>query len=223
MTFQIRQLTYHPASSPQPILQNISFELGASQLGLIVGESGAGKSTLLEMLAGLAKPTRGSISWQGSPLTPARLRTLAGLVFQFPERHFCGLTILEEIRFGHPELREVEIRQALAQVGLDQMALNRSPNQLSGGQQRRLALAVQLIRSPFLLLLDEPTAGLDWSVRQQLIDLLKSLKPSWSIIVVTHDPEELLSIADVRWELKQGQLISSEGQPLDPLNLATVP
>ncbi len=203
---QLHNLTYHPAAVPQPILRGISLELQVNQLGLIVGSSGAGKSTLLEMISGLARPSTGSITWHGSVLTPARLRTMSGLVFQFPERHFCGLTILEELRFGRPEVREAEVRQALAQVGLADIPLNQSPNQLSGGQQRRLALAVQLVRSPFLLLLDEPTAGLDWSVRQDLLDLLTVLKPSWSILIVTHDPDELAPIADVAWRIDNGQL-----------------
>ncbi len=202
----VRSLTYHPAATPQPILQDLSLQLEPQQLGLIVGSSGAGKSTLLEILAGLAKPTRGQVCWHNSVVQPAQLRAMAGLVFQFPERHFCGLTVLEELRFGHPELLEKDIHRALAQVGLSEIPLRRSPNRLSGGQQRRLALAVQLIRSPFLLLLDEPTAGLDWSVRRQLISLLASLKSSWSILVVTHDPDELSSLADVQWELIRGQL-----------------
>lgn len=202
----VSHLTYHPAASPHPILDDICLELGPQQLGLIVGASGAGKSTLLELMAGLATPTRGQICWNGTPLQPSRLRAMAGLVFQFPERHFCGLTILEELRFGHPELHQQEIEQALQQVGLQKIALNQSPTQLSGGQQRRLALAVQLIRSPYLLLLDEPTAGLDWSVRRQIIRLLQELKQSWSILVVTHDPAELVDLADAQWSLKQGRL-----------------
>ncbi|MFQ3615002.1 MAG: ATP-binding cassette domain-containing protein, partial [Cyanobacteriota bacterium] len=86
--------------------------------------------------------------------------------------------------------------------------LRSSPNHLSGGQQRRLALAVQLIRGPFLLLLDEPTAGLDWSVRRQLIELLARLKSMWTVLVVSHDPEELAQIADVQWTLQAGSLLS---------------
>ncbi|MGF1577566.1 MAG: ABC transporter ATP-binding protein [Cyanophyceae cyanobacterium] len=203
---QLRNLTYHPAATPEPILKDISMTLYPSQLGLIVGSSGAGKSTLLEILAGLVSPSRGEIAWQDQVLTPTRLRSLAGLVFQFPERHFCGLTVLEELRFGHPEIEDQQIQRALTQVGLEALPLHQSPNQLSGGQQRRLAVAVQLIRSPFLLLLDEPTAGLDWSVRQQLIDLLGSLKSGWSILVVTHDPQELGELADVQWQIQAGRI-----------------
>ncbi|MGQ9838802.1 MAG: ABC transporter ATP-binding protein [Cyanobacteriota bacterium] len=204
---QVRSLSYHPAAASQPILKDLSFELGLNQLGLIVGKSGAGKSTLLEILAGLARPTQGHITWEGVNLLPSQLRSMAGLVFQFPERHFCGLTLLDEMRFGHPELGEKEIKNALKQVGLDGIPLWGSPNHLSGGQQRRLALAVQLIRGPFLLLLDEPTAGLDWSVRRQLIELLAQLKSMWTVLVVSHDPEELAQIADVQWMLQAGSLL----------------
>ncbi|MEN9203772.1 MAG: ABC transporter ATP-binding protein [Thermostichus sp. DG_1_6_bins_120] len=203
---QVENLSYHPAATSQPILKDLSFQLGLHQLGLIVGKSGAGKSTLLEILAGLARPTQGRITWQGVNLLPSQLRSMAGLVFQFPERHFCGLTLLDEMRFGHPELQEKEIQHALKQVGLEGIPLYSSPNHLSGGQQRRLALAVQLIRGPFLLLLDEPTAGLDWSVRRQLINLLAQLKSMWTVLVVSHDPAELAQIADVQWVLNKGSL-----------------
>ncbi|MCJ2543914.1 ABC transporter ATP-binding protein [Thermostichus vulcanus] len=206
--FRVQNLSYHPAAASQPILKDLSFQLGLNQLGLIVGKSGAGKSTLLEVLAGLARPTQGQISWEGVTLLPTQLRGMAGLVFQFPERHFCGLTLLDEMRFGHPELREKEIENVLKQVGLEGIPLRSSPNHLSGGQQRRLALAVQLIRGPFLLLLDEPTAGLDWSVRRQLIELLARLKSTWTVLVVSHDPEELAQIADVQWTLQAGSLLS---------------
>ncbi len=202
----LRDLSYHPTASPSPILNALNLEIAPQQLGLIVGPSGSGKSTLLEILAGLAEQTSGTLFWRDQELTFLHLQQLSGLVFQFPERHFCGGTILEELRLGHPEIKSERIHEALAEVGLDRLSLQTSPHSLSGGQQRRLALAVQLIRQPSILLLDEPTAGLDWSMRQQLVSLLAKLKAHWSLLVVSHDAGDLLSIADQCWTLNHGQL-----------------
>lgn len=203
---RLQNVGYHPAASVHPILRNISFELEPQDLGVIVGPSGSGKSTLLEILAGLAEPHEGKLYWRSQVLTGEHLQQLGGLVFQFPERHFCGSSILEELRLGHPEIGSQAVTQALEEVGLAHLSLGQSPHALSGGQQRRLALAVQLIRQPNLLLLDEPTAGLDWSMRRQLAQLLGKLKNHWTLLVVTHDPGELLALADRAWRLNQGQL-----------------
>ncbi len=206
----LKDLTYHPPAVALPILRSINLELAPQQMGVVVGPSGSGKSTLLEILAGLAEKTKGEILWRDQDLLPVHLQQLAGLVFQFPERHFCGNTILEELRLGHPELGSEQVQQALMEVGLEELPLKTSPYSLSGGQQRRLALAVQLIRQPYLLLLDEPTAGLDWSMRQQLVSLLERLKASWSLLVVTHDAGDLVSIADRCWTLSHGELCPFE-------------
>lgn len=202
----LKNLTYHPPASPTAILKSINLELAPQQLGLVVGASGSGKSTLLEILAGLVEATSGDISWREQELISEQLQQLAGLVFQFPERHFCGSTILEELRLGHPELGAERVKQALREVGLEQLSIHTSPQALSGGQQRRLALAVQLIRQPPLLLLDEPTAGLDWSMRRQLVSLLEKLKQHWTLLIVTHDAGDLLAISDRTWSLERGQL-----------------
>jgi energy-coupling factor transport system ATP-binding protein len=211
----LRNLIYHPTACPTPILKSLNLDLPAQQLGLIIGPSGSGKSTLLEILSGLAEPTSGAVLWREQGLMPEQLQQLAGLVFQFPERHFCGGTILQELRLGHPELGSDRVRQALSEVGLDHLSLNTSPHALSGGQQRRLALAVQLIRQPHVLLLDEPTAGLDWSMRRQLVNLLAKLKQHWTLLVVTHDAGDMLPIADSCWTLNHGELKS-----VDPTSLA---
>jgi energy-coupling factor transport system ATP-binding protein len=210
----LKDLVYHPAATPIAILKSVNLELAPQQMGLIVGPSGSGKSTLLEILAGLAKKTTGQILWREQDLTPDHLQQLAGLVFQFPERHFCGGTILEELRLGHPELGKERIDQALEAVGLGHLSMNVSPRSLSGGQQRRLALAVQLIRQPYLLLLDEPTAGLDWSMRKQLINVLVKLKRDWSLLIVSHEPGEMATIADRCWMLNHGEL-----EAVDPTSL----
>ncbi len=202
----LQDLAYHPAASETAILKQIELELAANELGLVVGPSGSGKTTLLEILAGLARPTSGKLFWREQELTPEYLQQLGGLVFQFPERHFCGRTILEELRLGHPELGSDRVKTALQEVGLEMLSLDTSPFSLSGGQQRRLAFAVQLIRQPHLLLLDEPTAGLDWSMRRQLVELLRKLKQHWSLLVVTHDASDLLPIADRAWRLERGEL-----------------
>ncbi|MDF2389097.1 energy-coupling factor ABC transporter ATP-binding protein [Nostoc ellipsosporum NOK] len=210
----LRNLIYHPTACPTAILKTLNLELAPQKLGLIIGPSGSGKSTLLEILSGLAEPTAGAVFWREQELIAEQLQQLAGLVFQFPERHFCGGTILEELRLGHPELGSERVRQALSEVGLEHLSLSTAPYALSGGQQRRLALAVQLIRQPNLLLLDEPTAGLDWSMRRQLVNLLAKLKQDWTLLVVTHDAGDLLAIADNCWTLNHGELKS-----IDPAEL----
>ncbi|PSB11940.1 lytic murein transglycosylase [filamentous cyanobacterium CCP2] len=210
----LKDLVYHPAATPTAILKSVNLELAPQQMGLIIGPSGSGKSTLLEILAGLARKSSGKILWREQELTPDQLQQLAGLVFQFPERHFCGNTILDELRLGHPELSRERMDQALEAVGLSHLPMNTSPRSLSGGQQRRLALAVQLIRQPYLLLLDEPTAGLDWSMRRQLISVLAKLKTEWSLLVVSHEPGEMVTIADRCWTMAQGKLV-----PVDPATL----
>jgi energy-coupling factor transport system ATP-binding protein len=211
----IKNLSYHPTAAQNPILKQINLELGPQEMGLIIGRSGSGKSTLLEIMSGLATPTSGDLHWRRQELTPITLQQLAGLVFQFPERHFCGGTILEELRLGHPEISTDQVYQALQEVGLGQLSLYTSPQSLSGGQQRRLALAVQLIRQPHLLLLDEPTAGLDWSMRQQLVTVLQKLKQQRSLLAVTHEPAELVAIADRCWLIQDGQV-----EPITPQELS---
>ncbi|HCA61872.1 MAG TPA: lytic murein transglycosylase, partial [Synechococcales bacterium UBA8647] len=143
----------------------------------------------------------------GSPTTARQRRWLSGLVFQFPERHFIGLTVGQELKLGHRRLSSERLQQALAQVGLAGLPLTQAPERLSGGQQRRLALAVQLLREPGILLLDEPTAGLDWSVRQEMVSLVGELARDRLVLIVTHEPEGFDSVAGASYLLQQGRCV----------------
>ena len=200
---ELDQVAYHPAAAEAAILNGVSLQLAPGRPALVVGRSGSGKTTLLELIAGLASPDQGQISWQGSPTTASQRRWLSGLVFQFPERHFIGLTVGQELKLGHRRLSSERLQQALAQVGLAGLPLTQAPERLSGGQQRRLALAVQLLREPGILLLDEPTAGLDWSVRQEMVSLVGELARDRLVLIVTHEPEGFESVAGASYLLQQ--------------------
>lgn len=202
----LKNVSYHPAATPIPILEKITLQLAPQKLGLIVGTSGSGKTTLLEILAGLAERSSGEIFWGTEELISDDLQQLSGIVFQFPERHFCGGSILEELRLGHPELSLTRIQETLTEVGLNHLNYDTPPHALSGGQQRRLSLAVQLIRQPNILLLDEPTAGLDWLMQEQLVNLLGRLKQHWTLLIVTHDASDLIEVADYCWRIQQGKI-----------------
>ncbi|MFL0777379.1 MAG: ABC transporter ATP-binding protein, partial [Prochlorococcus sp.] len=173
---------------------------------MIAGASGSGKTSLLEVISGLAKPQEGDVSWQGKTLNERQRRWLCGVVFQFPERHFLGLTVAQELRLGHRRLSNEIQTQALNKVGLAQIDLRKAPERLSGGQQRRLALAVQLLRKPQILLLDEPTAGLDWSVRDEVLELLAKIAKEQVLIVVTHEPELFGNWSRMTYQLNHGTL-----------------
>ena len=208
---RLEQLRYHPATAARPVLENVSMVADVGDIALIAGPSGSGKSTLLDLMAGLARPDAGYIRWRGQPLGQRSRRKLCGLMFQFPERHFLGLTLQQELRLGHRRLSDERIGEVLQQVGLHHLSPQQSPERLSGGQQRRLALAVQLLRNPSVLLLDEPTAGLDWSVRHQLIQLLSDLRQGRVLVVVTHEPELFAPLQPRCWQLRHGELLAASG------------
>ena len=216
---ELRSLRYQAATAAEPVLRDVNLRLEAGQPALVAGRSGSGKTTLLELICGLAEPLRGQITWNGKPLNARQRRWLCGLVFQFPERHFLGLTVGQELKLGQRRLPWEKAEQVLTQVGLQGLSLQQAPERLSGGQQRRLALAVQLLRDPRVLLLDEPTAGLDWSVRDDVLELLSRLSRERVLLVVTHEPELFRDVVAPQqsWRLLQGVL-----QPLTPLTAARV-
>ena len=204
----VTDLTYRPASAAKPLLKGVSFELKKGRIGLIYGPSGSGKSTLLNVLAGFA----------GNEVALDNDVKDVGVVFQFPERYFVGSTIIEELSFGWRHSDKIEVRsefvtrlQAVLEIcGLSHLQLDQKLSELSGGYQRRVAIAVQLLRKPSVLLLDEPTAGMDLPSIAALCKTLKSVKDrSASVLVVSHDTEMLLQIADDVWEMKAGGFLTA--------------
>ncbi|KRO93335.1 MAG: energy-coupling factor ABC transporter ATP-binding protein [Prochlorococcaceae cyanobacterium MAG_34] len=203
---ELRNVSYQPATAVAPVLCGVSLSLAVGRPSLVAGRSGSGKTTLLEVISGLAEPSGGQVLWEGQQLNGRQLRWLCGLVFQFPERHFLGLSVGQELKLGHRRLTAEEAQAALQLVGMEGLSLQQAPEQLSGGQQRRLALAVQLLRNPRVLLLDEPTAGLDWAVRGEILELLAALSQERAVLVVTHEPELFRGVIDGGWRLERGQL-----------------
>jgi len=209
---------YHPATSDVPLLRDCNLEVEDGTLTLIYGRSGSGKTTLLELLAGLNPVTQGSVLLRGRPVEgSAALTGVSGIVFQFPDRYFVGDTIAQELLFGQPRRApggapdDAVVRRcqdALGAVGMDGISPRTSPMSLSGGYKRRLALAVQLVRMPQVLLLDEPLAGLDYEARDDVVTLLRDLKRRCALVVVSHDLEELWPLADKRCRMLPGGLLS---------------
>ncbi|TMW96063.1 hypothetical protein EJD97_007982 [Solanum chilense] len=228
--FEIRDVSYRPPGTKIDLLSQVNLSIPEKSFGLIFGRSGSGKTTLLQLIAGLSKPTSGSIYVQRygdddqqikspEPLQPERV----GIVFQFPERYFVADTVLDEVTFGWPrqkgglQLRELlasRLQKAIMSVGLTGISLDKDPHSLSGGYKRRLALAIQLVQTPDLLILDEPLAGLDWKARADVAKLLKDLKKELTLLVVSHDLKELASLVDQSWRMKMGGALIREPLPI---------
>ena len=203
----LNNIYYHPSTAEEPILRNLCLKSKIGKITIVNGPSGSGKTTLVEIISGLSEHQKGDITWFNKILSARQRRCLCGLVFQFPERYFLGLSVAQELRLGQKRLTTEEQISTLTKVGLINLDLKKSPESLSGGQQRRLAIAVQLLRGPKVLLLDEPTAGLDWSVRNGIIELLAKLKDKQTILIVTHEPELFKNLNTENYELHNGQLI----------------
>ncbi len=203
---ELRHITYQPQTGRKKVLDDINLKISNNEIILISGESGSGKTTLLEIISGLTDPQRGRIIWKNQIMNSRRRRWLCGLVFQFPERFFLGATIGKELKFGYKSIKEFKIKNALNKVGLSEINLTFPPEKLSGGEQRRLAVAVQLLRDPNIILLDEPTAGLDWSMKNDVKDLILRLSSAHSIIVVTHEPELFQELTSRKFLLTAGRL-----------------
>ena len=204
---ELVDITYQPETGNKKVLDKVSLKINKNEIILIIGKSGSGKTTLLEIISGLIEHQKGNIVWQNKLVNSRQRRWLCGMVFQFPERYFLGSTIGKELKFGYKSIKERKIKNVLNKVGLSNINLTSPPEQLSGGQQRRLAVAIQLLRSPNLLLLDEPTAGLDWSMKNDVKDLINNISSENTIIVVTHEPELFEEVTSKKFVLIEGKLI----------------
>ncbi|KMY18982.1 energy-coupling factor ABC transporter ATP-binding protein [Bacillus pumilus] len=193
----------------------------------VIGHTGSGKSTLLQHLNGLLKPTKGSIALGDTILQANKkqkdlksLRKKVGIVFQFPEHQLFEETILKDICFGPmnfgvpQEKAEAKAKEMLKLVGLPESLLSRSPFELSGGQMRRVAIAGVLAMEPEVLVLDEPTAGLDPRGRKEIMDMFYELhqKANLTTILVTHSMEDAAHYADQMIVMHKGT-VKATGTP----------
>ena len=201
-------------------LDGVSFEIPDGEFAAIIGHTGSGKSTLIQHLNALVKPTSGKIEIDGVDITApgADLRSVrknVGLVFQYPEHQLFEETVYKDIAFGplNMGLSEAEIRtrvyEAAEFVGLSEELLEKSPFELSGGQKRRAAIAGVLSMKPKVLILDEPTAGLDPKGRDEILDQLVSLHEAnekMTILFVSHSMEDVARIAKDILVMNKGRL-----------------
>lgn len=218
---EVQNLVYaYP--NQEPVLQNINFSLNAGDRVALMGATGSGKSTLLENLVGLKQPRTGKILINGIPVEPRNLpqvRRYIGFSFQDANDQLFMPTILEDITFGPrnygvPKAIAIDkARQLLADFGLEAYA-NRSAHELSGGQRRLAALASILALEPTILILDEPTNGLDPAWRRHLAQVLLKL-PVQVILIASHELHWLGKVTQRALVLSSGQIhIDSQIQPL---------
>ena len=203
---------------------NLSIEDGSYTA--IIGHTGSGKSTILQLLNGLLVPTEGSVRVFDTLITSTsvnkqirQIRKQVGLVFQFAENQIFEETVLKDVAFGPQnfgvsvEEAEAIAREKLALVGIDESLFERSPFELSGGQMRRVAIAGILAMEPKILVLDEPTAGLDPIGRKELMALFKKLhQDGITIVLVTHLMDDVAEFADQVYVMEKGKLVNG-GKP----------
>ena len=193
----------------QPALRDVSFEIPDGQFVGLIGHTGSGKSTLIQHLNGLIRATEGKLFVDEENIyekgyNMRALLTKVGLVFQYPEHQLFEIDVFMDVCFGPKNmgLPQAEIEQrakeALAMVGLSENFYKKSPFELSGGQKRRVAIAGVLAMKPKVLVLDEPTAGLDPRGRDEILDRVKALNSEWglTVILVSHSMEDVAKYAD---------------------------
>ena len=209
-------------------LTDVSLTIEDGSYTALIGHTGSGKSTILQLLNGLLVPSKGSVRVFDTVITPTstnkeirQIRKQVGLVFQFAENQIFEETVLKDVAFGpqnfgvsEEEAKKIA-REKLALVGIAESLFERSPFELSGGQMRRVAIAGMLAMEPTVLVLDEPTAGLDPLGRKELMTLFKKLHHAgMTIVLVTHLMDDVAEYTDQVYVMEKGCLVKS-GKPSD--------
>ncbi|MGC2873650.1 energy-coupling factor transporter ATPase [Ihubacter sp. mB4P-1] len=248
MSIQVRNLShiYSPGMPEEhQALDNINFDIYDEEIVGIIGHTGSGKSTLLQHLNGLLKATDGSIVIGDVDITKPGvsmrdIRRRVGLVFQYPEYQLFEETVAKDVAFGPKNLglsaAEVEerVEEAIQLVGLDyNMIKDRSPFELSGGQKRRVAIAGVIAMKPQVLILDEPTAGLDPGAHQDILTMIRQVHQSQGgiIIFVSHNMADVAELSHKVMVMSQGKMVMmgtpeeifSQGHRLAELGLGVPP
>ncbi|MFS9163874.1 energy-coupling factor transporter ATPase [Streptococcus mitis] len=209
-------------------LSDVSLTIEDGSYTALIGHTGSGKSTILQLLNGLLVPSQGSVRVFDTLITSTsknkdirQIRKQVGLVFQFAENQIFEETVLKDVAFGpqnfgvSEEDAERIAREKLALVGIAESLFDRSPFELSGGQMRRVAIAGILAMEPAILVLDEPTAGLDPLGRKELMTLFKKLHQSgMTIVLVTHLMDDVAEYANQVYVMEKGRLVKG-GKPSD--------
>ncbi|PHV71301.1 energy-coupling factor transporter ATPase [Sporanaerobium hydrogeniformans] len=244
MAIKIEHLThtYNPNTPfEKTALEDINIEIKDGEFVSIIGHTGSGKSTLIQMFNGLLKPTMGQVYIKGQDIHGENVdrkavRQQVGLVFQYPEYQLFEMTVWEDVAFGPKNLglNEEEIRErvayALQAVGLGEEYYQKSPFELSGGQKRRVAIAGVLAMKPSILILDEPTAGLDPKGRDDLFNKLKEMHKGLglTIVLISHSMEDVARYAQRMIVLYKGKVkyqgtpkeVFAHGDELEKIGLA---
>lgn len=248
MSITVENLTYtYSKGLPNETraLEDVSFQLEPGEFAAVIGHTGSGKSTLMQQLNGLLRPDSGKITVGEVCITDpstnmTEVRRKVGLVFQYPEYQLFEETVAKDVAFGPKQVGmtgeklDRVVEESIRLTGLDyEEVKERSPFELSGGQKRRVAIAGVLAMKPEILILDEPTAGLDPSAHRDVLELIRRIhrKERMTILLVSHNMGDIAELADRVLVMNRGKLVMngtpaevfSRGEPLWEMGLGLPP